>query len=195
MGPQPHECRAKEILMSSNHHPTTSLPDEEFVRLFTRHQRPLFLYLLTRIPNPVEAEEILQETNIVIWRKFSHFCPGSNFLAWATQIAKYEVLKYLERHDRDKLQFSDRFVEHLVEEEVEDATHWEVRRQALMHCLGKLRPKDRELIERRYRPGENGLSLAEFLDRPVNSVYQSLGRIRRTLLECIHRELNAETGP
>ncbi len=166
-----------------------------FVRLFTRHQRPLFLYLLARISNPVEAEEILQEANIIIWRKFAQFTPGTNFLAWAMQIAKYELLKYRERHQRDKLQFSETFIEQLAEEEVEDATHWESRRQALMDCLGKLRAKDRELIERRYRPGENGLSLAEFLERPVNSVYQFLGRIRRTLLECIHRELNAETGP
>lgn len=165
------------------------------MRLFTRHQRPLFLYLLTRIPNPVEAEEVLQETNIIIWRKFHQFATGSNFLAWATQIARYELLKYRERQQRDKLRFSDRLVEELTEEEVEDPIHWEQRREALIQCLKKLRAKDRELIERRYRPGESGLSLAEFMERPVNSVYQSLGRIRRTLLECIHRELNAETGP
>jgi RNA polymerase sigma-70 factor (ECF subfamily) len=181
--------------MSANTDTKTSPPDEEFVRLFTRHQRPVFLYLLTRVPNPVEAEEILQETNIIIWRKFSQFTPGTNFLGWAMQIAKYEVLKYRERHQRDKLQFSDRFVEELAQDEVEDASHWETRRLALIHCLAKLRAKDRELIDRRYRPGETGLSLAEFMERPVNSVYQSLGRIRRTLLECIHRELNAETGP
>ena len=179
----------------SNSNPTTSSPpDEDFVRLFTRYQRPLFLYLLTRVPNPVEAEEILQETNIVIWRKFAQFTPGTNFLAWASQIAKYEILKYRERHQKDKLQFSDRFVEQLAEEEADDGEHWEARREALMKCLGKLRAKDRELIERRYTPGETGTSLAEFLERPVNSVYQSLGRIRRTLLECINRELNTETG-
>lgn len=182
--------------MSADSKPATSSPvNEDFVRLFTRHQRPLFLYLLTRVPNPVEAEEILQETNIVIWKKFEQFTPGTNFLAWATQIAKFEVLKYRERHHRDKHQFSDQLIQQLAEDEVEDTAHWEARRQALATCLGKLRAKDRELIERRYRAGENGLSLAEFLERPVNSVYQSLGRIRRTLLECIHRELSAETGP
>lgn len=181
--------------MSSSPKPAASPPDEEFVRLFTRHQRALFLYLLTRVPNPVEAEEILQEANIIIWRKFEQFTPGTNFLAWATQIAKYELLKYRERYQRDKLHFSDLVVEQLAAEETPDTTYWETRRLALVKCLGKLRAKDRELIERRYSPGQNGLSLAELLERPVNSVYQSLGRIRRTLLECIHRELSAETGP
>ncbi len=185
-------------MTSENNPAMSSPPDEDFVRLFTRYQRPLFLYLLSRVPNPVEAEEILQETNIIIWRKFEQFTPGTNFLAWASQIAKYEVLKYRERHQRDKKHFSDRVVEELAvtdSEELEDGSQWEERRQALINCLGKLRPKDRELIERRYRPGESGLSLAELLERPINSIYQSLGRIRRTLLECIHREMNAEAGP
>ena len=181
--------------MSTSPKPTSAPPDEEFVRLFTRHQRPLFLYLLARVPNPVEAEEILQETNIVIWRKFEQFVPGSNFLAWAMQIAKYEVLKYRERHQRDKLQFSEEAVSQLADEEAEDPAYWEARRQALAKCLGKLRAKDRELIERRYSPGQSGLGVAELMERPVNSVYQSLGRIRRTLLECIQRELAAEAGP
>ena len=55
----------------------------------------------------------------------------------------------------------------------------EARRLALLACLGKLRKADRELIEERYASGENGLSVARKLGRPANSVYQSLGRIRR----------------
>jgi RNA polymerase sigma-70 factor (ECF subfamily) len=44
----------------------------------------------------------------------------------------------------------------------------------------------------RYAPGETGKNLAEQIGRPSNSVYQSLGRIRRTLMECIQRRLAAE---
>ena len=62
----------------------------------------------------------------------------------------------------------------------------------MLACLARLAPSDRELIRRRYSPGETGKSLAEALGRPANSVYQSLGRIRRTLLECIKRRLAAE---
>ncbi len=44
-------------------------PADEFVQLFTKWQRRLFLFILAQVPNLVEAEEILQETNLVIWRK------------------------------------------------------------------------------------------------------------------------------
>lgn len=75
---------------------------------------------------------------------------------------------------------------------VEQVDELESRRLALKHCLGKLRDKDRDLIESRYAPGERGKDLASQIGRPANSVYQSLGRIRRTLMECIQRQLAVE---
>lgn len=167
----------------------------EFIQLFTQHQRRLYLFILAQVPNPVDAEEILQETNLVIWRKCAAYEAGSNFLAWASQIARYEVLKFLERRRRDRIRFSHEFLETIAAEALAETPDLELRRQALMTCLGKLRPRDRELIQMRYSPGESGTSVARLLDRPINSIYQSLGRIRRTLLECINRQLAAEAGP
>lgn len=167
---------------------------DEFVQLFTRYQRRLYLFILAQVPHPVDAEEILQETNVIIWQKCDRFRPGTNFFAWACQIAKYEVLKQRDKRRRERFHFSDRFVEQLAEDALANADELEQRRQALIDCLGKLRSKDRELIQRRYAPGESGKSVADFLGRPVNSVYQSLGRIRRALMECIHRQLAVEAG-
>ncbi len=167
---------------------------DEFVQLFTKSQRRLYLFILSQVGNPVDAEEVLQDTNIVVWKKCSQFQLGTNFQAWVSRIAAYEVLKQRDRKRRDRLYFSDEFVQQIAEEALTNTEQSESRRQALTSCLGKLRSKDRELIQRRYTPGENGKSVAEFLQRPINSVYQSLGRIRRTLLECINRHLAAETG-
>jgi RNA polymerase sigma-70 factor, ECF subfamily len=174
--------------------PTSQPPSAEFVQLFTRHQRRLYIYILAQVPSPVDAEEILQETNIIIWRKCEQFEMGTNFLAWASRIAKFEVLKFRDRNRRDRLYFSDTFIEQVADEALVASDQLELRRSALIHCLGKLREKDRELIQQRYAPGENGKSVADVLGRPVNSVYQSLGRIRRTLMECIHRRLAVEAG-
>ena len=80
---------------------------EEFIQLFTKNQRRLFLFILSQIPHPVEAEEVLQETNVVIWSKADQFRPGSNFLAWSCQIAHFEILKQRSRRRRSRLQFSD----------------------------------------------------------------------------------------
>lgn len=165
-------------------------PSPEFVQLFTHHQRRLFLYILSQVPNPIEAEEVQQETNVVIWSKFAQFRPGTNFLAWVSQIANFEVMKHRSRKKRDRMQFSDEFLETVSRDALERSDELEDRRNALVECLEKLRPRDRELIEQRYAPGEKGKHLAEQIGRPANSVYQSLGRIRRSLLECIQRRLS-----
>ena len=170
-------------------------PDSEFVQLFTHHQRRLFLYILSQVGNPVDAEEILQETNVVIWTKNSRFQPGTNFLAWVSQIANFEVMKYRTRRKREKLIFSDEFLQSIAQTSLERSEELERRRVALADCLNALRPKDRELIQKRYAPGERGNRLAEEIGRPVNSVYQSLGRIRRSLLECVQQRLLAEVSP
>ena len=172
--------------------PATITPSGEFVQLFTHHQRRLFLYILSQVSNPVDAEEILQETNVVIWSKCAKFQPGTNFLAWVSQIANFEVMKFRTRKRREKLVFSDEFLETVAQTSLERSEELESRRAALVDCLNRLRPKDRELIQQRYAPGERGKHLAEQIGRPANSVYQSLGRIRRSLLDCIQQRLAAK---
>jgi len=169
-------------------------PSAEFVQLFTLHQRRLFLYILSQVPSPIDAEEVLQEANLVIWSKFAQFRPGTNFLAWVSQIANYEVMKYRSRKKRDRIQLSDEFLETVSRDALERADELEDRRRALVECMAKLRPRDRELIQQRYAPGEKGKDVAEHMGRPPNSVYQSVGRIRRALLECIQRRLAATGG-
>tara|TARA_Y100000588_G_scaffold105982_1_gene115932 strand:- start:223 stop:810 length:588 start_codon:yes stop_codon:yes gene_type:complete len=176
--------------------PESSLaPKEEFIKLFTRYQRRVFLFILSQVPNPVDAEEIHQETNVIIWRKFDRFELGTNFLAWACQIANYEVLKFRSRQRRDRHLFSDEFVRQVASDAIEQAEDLEQRRQYLAACLGKLRSNDRELIQQRYSAGESGKSVAELIGRPINSVYQSLSRIRRTLLECVNRQIRTQATP
>jgi RNA polymerase sigma-70 factor, ECF subfamily len=167
-------------------------PADEFVQLFTKWQRRLFLFILAQVPNLVEAEEILQETNLVIWRKSHTFRPGTNFYGWCCRIAVLEVFKHRERRRRSAVALSDSFLESIALEARENVEVLEERRRALLACLSRLAPADRELIRQRYAPSETGKSLARKLGRPANSVYQSLSRIRRALMECVKRRMAAE---
>lgn len=170
-------------------------PSQEFVELFSRNQRRIFLHILGQVGNPEDAEELLQETNVVIWSKFRQFAPGSNFIAWSFQIANFEVMKFRDRRRASKLVFSDDLLQTIAEESEESQDDLDQRRTALRQCLKKLRDGDRALIQSRYSPGNRGKHVAEDLGRPANSVYQSIGRIRKTLFECINRTLHAEGSP
>jgi RNA polymerase sigma-70 factor (ECF subfamily) len=167
------------------------VPSADFVQLFTKSQRRLFLFILAQVGQLADAEEVLQDTNVVIWSKCHQFQPGTNFFAWAGKIATYEILKYRDKKRASRLQFSDDFIARVAADAVEFNEELEQRREALTECLRRLKPIDRELIQARYAPGENGLKVAERLGRPINSVYQSIGRIRKVLFECVNRRLAA----
>ena len=164
-------------------------PDEAFIRSFTQSQRPLFLYLLPMLGNPADADEVLQETNLVIWKKRADFEPGTNFLAWGRTIGRLEVFRFRRNRGR-KLTFLEQSIMEAVAEESESiGSETGLRQEALSLCMEQLRPKDRELIRMRYAADANGDKVAHQLGRPANSVYQSLGRIRRALMECIQHRL------
>jgi len=168
---------------------STQAPGEDFVRLLTQSQRALYLFILPMVGRPSDAEEVLQETNVVIWSKWSQFDPGTNFLAWGRAIARLEVFRYRRnRHHRMTL-LGDDIIDLIAERAEANAGDAELRRDALRQCIDKLRPKDRELIRERYSGDLTGDEIAERLGRPANSVYQSIGRIRKTLLECVRRQM------
>ena len=183
------ESVAESLEVSQGAAGKADAPSPEFVELFVKNQRRLYLFLLAQTADSQAAEEILQNANVVIWSKWMAFQPGTNFLAWAFRIASLEFLKYRQRAHRSRLQFDEEFINTVAEAVEQLNEQQEARRQALAVCLGKLRPRDREMIQLRYQLGNDGKLLADQLQRPVNSIYQSLGRIRRILLECIEREI------
>ena len=165
---------------------------EEFARLLATCQRRVFLYALGLTGNASDAEEILQETNLVLWRKFDDFEPGTNFPRWATKIAYYEVLKFRKTKTGQAVCFSNDFMESLAAEMDEMPDELDRRRDALKGCMEKLHAKDRDLIVRRYQPEANTRGVAEALQRSVQGTRRSLQRIRVALLGCIERTLAAE---
>jgi RNA polymerase sigma-70 factor (ECF subfamily) len=167
---------------------------DDVLALFAKYQRRLYLYIASMLPSPAEAEEVLQETNIVVWRKFDQFRPDTDFRAWVFQIAYFEVRKLLERKRRAGVCFSPELLDELSAAYDREEEHLEQRREALAGCLDKLPPADRELVGRVYGDGVEVADLAAQTGRERTSIYRSLRRIRQALFDCVGRTLAAEGG-
>ena len=97
-------------------------------------------------------DDVLQQTYLVMWRKFDESYSEASFYAWATRIAYLEVLKARTRDVR-KLPVLDRQVlEQIAAEEAREPDFLTDLKTLLEACLDRLAPGDRELIERRYQP-------------------------------------------
>lgn len=163
----------------------------EFVALFLAEQRRIYCYIFTLLANAQDAEDLLQETAAVLWKKFGEFQPGTSFFSWACQIAHYQVLNYRRRKGRHEVMLDDDVLEQLAEVPPAEAEMLAIRQSALHDCLKKLTHQDRSLFERRYASTAKGKDLAAELGRPADSIYRSLGRIRRLLMECVRRTILA----
>ena len=164
---------------------------DEFASLLGRHQRRLYLYILSLMPRPVDAEDVLQDTNVVLWNKFHQYQLGTSFATWACQIARFKVLQHLQNSQRRPVLMDADLLSQLAEDAQEMSEELEAEQQQLAACIERLAPEDRVLILRRYAAGQTGKSVAEFLGRPANSVYKSIARIRRQLLICVRHALAA----
>lgn len=169
-----------------------SPPDraEEFVFLLARHERLLGAYVMTMVPHPQDADDILQEAKVIMWRHFGKFESGTNFGAWARKIAFHQVLAYRKRKHRDRLDFSEEFLRTVADEVEQSAEHLERRERVLHACMAKLPDEHREVVELRYREGLSLEDMAARLGRTVGALYRQLSRVRQTLHECVGRTLS-----
>ena len=166
---------------------------EQFLALYSSHQRRLYLYTMTLLPVSVDAEDVLQEANLVLWRKFDQYQPGTNFFAWACRIVRFEVLKYREKHARAARLLDPDVLDQLADMAVEQVEQFdEFHRRALVDCMDRLSPADRELMHQRYAEAMAVQAMAVAMNRSPNAVSKSLGRIRRLLLDCIDATINSD---
>jgi RNA polymerase sigma-70 factor (ECF subfamily) len=165
---------------------------ELFIRLLGQHHRSLHLYVMSLVPNRTDAEDVLQQTNLVLWREFHQFQPGTNFAAWACRVAFNQVLAWRKRRQRERLVFSEAFLQAVAAEVSADAERLEERTHRLAGCIQKLPPHHRELIRLRYSEGNAVESIAAEVNRTVDAVYRMLSRIRHVLFDCVTRSVGQE---
>lgn len=162
---------------------------ETFVRLFAQNHRRLYAYILAFEHDPQAADEVFQETSLILWREFDKFRPGADFLPWATAISFNQLRRFWRQRKRDRRVFHDALLEQLAEDASSLAEELDERRLALAECVKKLPERDRQLIELFYGSRATASTVAERWGRSVHTVYKSLQRVRGLLLDCIERRM------
>ena len=164
--------------------------DSEFVRLMLEHRRRLFGYVYSRVPNPADAEDLVQESFLTACEHFSDFERGTNFFAWVRQIAHWKIKNHQRRFSRAGLLLADeKLLELLDQSSAEIQPELDAQFAALEHCLTRLKERDRRMIEARYADEGGVDEAARASGRSLFATYKALSRTRETLLGCVQRRL------
>jgi RNA polymerase sigma-70 factor (ECF subfamily) len=168
----------------------------ELAEYLRQEQTRLYGYIHSLVRDLNDADDLFQQTTLILWKKFAEFDRQRSFLAWACGIARLEVANFLRARRRQRLYFSDDLNLLLIEPHATFTNdELEARRHALAQCMEKLRQRDRELLGECYGEASGIHTAAGKRGRSTHSVYNSLRRIRRALFECIAHTLAQSSRP
>lgn len=163
---------------------------EAYLRLLTQHDRWLAAYVHSLVSHTADAEDILQEVKITLWKQFSRFEQGTNFRAWARTIATHQILNYRrakKKHQHEEI--DEAFIQAVAAEIDRRGDALDQRAEALHTCLRKLPDAHRKIVLWRYQEDCGIEAIATKSGRTVEAVYRLLSRIRLSLNDCITRQL------
>lgn len=166
---------------------------EAFLRLFTKFEGNLRAFVASLLPTWEGVDEVMQESSIVLWRKFAQFDQRAEkgFLDWAFMIARYEVLKYRRRRATDRLQFSEDVFELLASTAEKVSATQDQRLRLLQECVANLKAGQLELVNAVYEEGAAIKDVAAQIGRSPTGLYKALARIRNRLATCVRTKLGA----
>jgi RNA polymerase sigma-70 factor (ECF subfamily) len=165
--------------------------EEEFISRLLMYQEDVYAYILTLLARRADAEEVAQQTALVLWRCRSHFDSRRDFLPWAFGVARNEVRRRLRESNSKLVSFSPELIDELAVSHDHLVSSVSAQRDAMDECLGQLEPVQRQFIERCYQGQESIKSIASEMATTPTALYLRLHRLRKALVDCVGRKMNA----
>lgn len=165
---------------------------QRFLQLTTANQSRIHSYILGLVLSTTDADDLLQETTIVMWKKFDEFEPGTNFVAWALAIARYQILNYYRKQGRNVISLDQETMEAIAPQAEEFVQQTDNRVDMLKQCIQKLESKDKHMVSLRYNREMTVHTIAEMLGKKEKTIYKALARIQTILARCVRLHLSME---
>jgi RNA polymerase sigma-70 factor (ECF subfamily) len=165
---------------------------DRFDRLYTRYLDSVFSYVLFRVPNRTEAEDITAETFAAALDALPRFQGHSKPYTWLISIARNKIAEANRQRDRQRelpsraLSARQReLLELLLQADLqqvpEDELLREEARQVMRQLLEQLPEPQREALLLQVRYGLSYKEIGEVLGRSEDAVCSMLQRARATI--------------
>lgn len=162
-----------------------------FARLYARYHDPVFRYLLARIGNRADAEDMTSEVFVEVVRRLRAFRgDAAGFTGWVFTIARHDVYDRARRQRRSLVTpMSDPPLPGTAATATDpsDLVADRLDGAAVAAALPELTVDQREVLLLKYAAGLCNAEVAEALGKPVGAVkslqHRGLATLRRLLTE------------
>lgn len=139
------------------------------------------------------AEDIYQEMFVKAVSMPSTFDSVDHLLNWFRLGARHRAIDVIRKSkgqytglSEDTLSLLEQDHENTPREQTNDFS------EALRRCLQSLTPRSRSIVEMRYFENRSSQEIAEFIGGKVESAYQAISRIHKTLKDCMERQFDGD---
>ena len=161
--------------------------DEVIVSRMNASQRQLRAFIIGLVPSASDADDLLQEVNMALWRKRDQYDLDQDYLPWAYGFAAMEVRGYRRKAAKDQHWFSDSTIDMLATDWPKFSTYMDDCRQALATCLQKLGKPEQQVIVAKYGRQLSIKEIAAETGRPQSTIYKIYARSLKSLKACINQ--------
>ena len=158
---------------------------EYFLRMMASVQGRIYAYILSRWPNKSDADDIMQETISILWKKFDTYEPGTEFQAWAFTVVKYVLAGFRRKHQSNPIQFSQEALAVLESDSSQYISNYNSQIDLLRECIRKLPSKELKIIKLKYEGGLSSQKIAISFGMSIRTFYRVISKIHNTLIRCM----------
>jgi len=153
--------------------------------LFARHRTLVYRWLLRFVGNETNAEDLLSDVFLDVWRQADRFEGRSSVSTWLLSIARFKALSALRRRTHAEL---DQRIETTVADTANDpevALQEKNRSELLQSALTRLSLEHREIIDLVYYHEKSVEECAQILGIPAATVKTRMFYARKKLAELV----------
>lgn len=170
----------------------TEEDNDRYMHLIADYQGLIRAFIVSQLPGAPGVDDVIQETNSVLWRKREEFDLETNFKAWALAVARFQVMAHRKVLKSRRWVSLDERAAELIATDMQDfldCAREERRLACLRQCLDELGEQDQELVLQRYWHKTRLQDFAVITGRTVAALKGKLFRIRAALKKCIEEKL------
>jgi RNA polymerase sigma-70 factor (ECF subfamily) len=162
---------------------------QAFEKALRPHLAMLFAYARAICGDFHAAEDVVQETSEIAYRKLAYLIPEADFAGWLKAIARRQALSA-----RRKLSKTALVVDEVLERVYQDPSPASAGRrgEALAECMDRLDGRAARAVKGHYFDGMRLQDLAESMGMTPAALRQLVHRVRGILLDCVRRRLGME---
>jgi RNA polymerase sigma-70 factor (ECF subfamily) len=169
------------------------LPGEDIAAILLSERLALTAFIAGVTRDFHLAEDIFQEVCVKAVARGGEFESAQHVMNWARVAGRNRAIDVLRARDGRYEGLSEELLATLAAE-WPGKEHAAAAHDALAHCLEHLTPNNRELLRLRYFERRSGAEVAEVLGRKLETIYQALARIHKSLADCVRRRLQLEAS-